>query len=78
MTKYRVNIGGRRYKTFKTLATAQKFTNEVIDKLNIFLNIEEVKEDRPEYGKLYSLTGGHGQPCVFNGNTWAESEVVEK
>ena len=33
------------------------------------------KCDRPEYGKQYSLTGGHGQPCILNGNSWKESEV---
>ena len=32
------------------------------------------KEDKPESGKIYSLTGGHGVPCIANGNTWAESE----
>lgn len=31
--------------------------------------------DQPEYGKQYSLTGGHGQPSIAGGNTWAESEV---
>ena len=30
----------------------------------------------PEYGKQYRLTGGTGTPCVANGNTWAESEVL--
>lgn len=30
---------------------------------------------QPEYGKMYSLTGGHGQPSILGGNTWAESEV---
>ncbi len=31
--------------------------------------------DKPEAGKLYSLTGGHGTPSIASGNTWAESEV---
>ena len=31
--------------------------------------------NKPEYGKLYSLTGGKGQKCIVNGNTWTESEV---
>lgn len=30
---------------------------------------------RPEYGKLYALTGATGKAAIFNGNTWAESEV---
>lgn len=32
-------------------------------------------EDRPEYGKVYALTGGMDTPALSNGNTWAESEV---
>ena len=32
---------------------------------------------KPEAGKLYSLTGGHGTPSIASGNTWAESEVKE-
>ena len=32
---------------------------------------------KPEAGKVYSLTGGHGTPSIANGNTWAESEVKE-
>jgi len=34
-------------------------------------------EDKPEQGKIYSLFGGTGEPCIANGNTWAESEVKE-
>lgn len=34
-----------------------------------------IKENRPEYGKMYSLTGGTGKKAISNGNTWAESEV---
>ena len=30
---------------------------------------------KPEPGKIYSLTGGHGTPSIASGNTWAESEV---
>ena len=33
--------------------------------------------DKPEPGKVYSLTGGHGTPSIASGNTWAESEVKE-
>jgi hypothetical protein len=37
----------------------------------------EAKEDKPEQGKIYSLTSGNGEPCIAKGNTWAESEVKE-
>ena len=33
---------------------------------------------KPEAGKMYSLTGGKGQPSIANGNTWAESEISEE
>ncbi len=33
------------------------------------------REDAPITGKQYMLTGGHGEKCILNGNTWAESEV---
>jgi hypothetical protein len=33
--------------------------------------------DRPESGKQYRLTGGPGTPAISNGNTWAESAVLE-
>ena len=36
------------------------------------------KEDKPEAGKVYALTGGPGSACIANGNTWAESEVTEE
>ena len=36
------------------------------------------KEDKPEEGKVYALTGGPGSRCIANGNTWAESEVKEQ
>ena len=32
-------------------------------------------EDKPVYGKTYALTGSPNEPCILNGNTWAESEV---
>lgn len=31
--------------------------------------------DRPEYGVQYALTGGKGQACIANGNSWSESKV---
>ena len=33
------------------------------------------QEDKPEDGKVYSLTGAKGTACISNGNTWKESEV---
>ena len=30
--------------------------------------------DKPEFGKVYSLTGGSSTKSIANGNTWAESE----
>lgn len=31
--------------------------------------------DIPQADKVYKLTGGPGEKCIANGNTWAESEV---
>ena len=36
------------------------------------------KKDKPEAGKIYSLTGAPGVACIANGNTWADSEYKEK
>tara|TARA_R100001079_G_scaffold54744_1_gene27981 strand:- start:211 stop:531 length:321 start_codon:yes stop_codon:yes gene_type:complete len=36
------------------------------------------KENKPEAGKLYALTGGPGSKCIANGNTWEESMVGEE
>jgi hypothetical protein len=36
------------------------------------------KEDKPQPGKVYSLTGGPGTPSIAAGNTWAESLVKEE
>ena len=33
------------------------------------------KEDKPEAGKTYALTGARGTSCIANGNSWKESEV---
>ena len=35
-------------------------------------------EDKPEANKQYALTGGPGDKCILNGNSWKESEVNEK
>jgi hypothetical protein len=34
-------------------------------------------KDKPEQGKIYSLFGAKGEPCIAKGNTWAESEVKD-
>ena len=38
---------------------------------------EDLEEDKPEDGKVYSLTGAKGTACIANGNTWKESEVKD-
>ena len=35
----------------------------------------ECTTEEPTSGKQYALTGGPGDSCIANGNTWAESEV---
>ena len=39
--------------------------------------LEANKEDKPEEGKVYALTGGPGARCIANGFSWAESEVTD-
>ncbi len=34
-------------------------------------------KDKPEADKIYALTAGKGKPSIANGNTWAQSEVIE-
>lgn len=34
-------------------------------------------EDRPEYGRVYALTGDDNTPSIMRGDSWAESEVRE-
>ena len=36
------------------------------------------KENKPQAGKLYALTGGPGSKCIANGNTWEEAVVGEE
>ena len=36
------------------------------------------KEDKPEAGKVYALTGGPGSKCIANGHSWADSLVKEE
>tara|TARA_Y100000289_G_scaffold49644_1_gene50328 strand:- start:472 stop:660 length:189 start_codon:yes stop_codon:yes gene_type:complete len=58
--------------------------NELIKKLNKenappdgWSAADVVKEDKPEEGKVYALTGAPGARCIANGNTWKESEVKD-
>ena len=37
-----------------------------------------IDKDKPIPGKVYALTGGHNQPSIANGNTWAESAVKDE
>ena len=39
--------------------------------------VEIIKEDKPEQGKIYALTGGTKDKSIAQGNTWAESIVTE-
>jgi len=39
---------------------------------------EKFKENKPEEGKIYALTGAPGETCIANGNTWMESEIKEE
>ena len=55
---------------------------KLIKQMNEYFGCEYIvdaskKEDKPEEGKVYALTGGRDNKCIANGNTWAESEVKE-
>ena len=45
------------------------FDYEIIDKDEL----PPAKENKPQAGKLYALTGVPGSKCIANGNTWEES-----
>jgi hypothetical protein len=38
---------------------------------------DAVKEDKPEPGKVYALTGGPGARCIANGHSWKDSVVED-
>lgn len=40
-------------------------------------SLQDQVKDKPVEGKVYALTGGPGSRCIANGNTWAESEVID-
>jgi len=52
-------------------------TNKLIKKMNEYYGCEYIVKDKPEANKVYKLTGGHGEKCIANGNTWKESEVKD-
>ena len=37
-----------------------------------------MKNDKPQEGKVYALTGASKSKCIANGNTWIESEVPKQ
>ena len=37
----------------------------------------KIKEDKPQAGKVYALTGARGSRCIANGDTWRDSEVKD-
>ena len=59
-------------------------SKKLIQQMNDYYGTEYIKdeskpkEDKPEDGKVYALTGGPGSRCIANGNTWAESEVDQQ
>lgn len=52
-------------------------TNKLIKKMNEYYGSEYIVKDKPKPNKVYKLTGGHGEKCIANGNTWKESEVKD-
>ena len=58
-------------------------SKKLIQQMNDYYGTEYIKdeskpkEDKPEAGKVYALTGAPGSRCIANGYTWAESEVQE-
>ena len=36
------------------------------------------KENAPEAGKLYALTGAPGSRCIANGHSWKDSAVEQR
>ena len=61
----------------------RKKKKSIIEQMNDYYGCEyivdgsKLKEDKPEGGKVYALTGSRGSRCIANGNTWEESVVKE-
>ena len=56
---------------------------KLIKKMNEYFGEQYIvdaskKEDKPKEGKVYRLTGGSGEICIANGNSWSESEVKDE
>lgn len=60
---------------FTSVFNGQKYILTLDDGAATLLPVSIKKEDKPEYGKVYALTGGSDQPSIMNGNNWVESEV---
>ena len=58
-------------------------SKKLVQQMNDYYGTEYIKddsnskEDKPEEGKVYALTGATGTRCIANGNTWKESEVKD-
>ena len=66
---------GREEKTVKVILAGESGTAEYCADCARNNPYVKVDKGRPEYGKIYSLTGAEKDKCIMNGNTWAESEV---
>lgn len=42
------------------------------------MKMKRTATDRPQPGKVYSLTGARGTACIANGASWAESECLQE
>ena len=53
-------------------------TKEILlNKMALECAKEYLKENKPQEGKVYALTGGPGAKCISNGNSWSDSEVPQ-
>ena len=59
-------------------------SKKLIQQMNDYYGTEYIKdeskpkEDKPEAGKVYALTGGPGSRCIANGYGWKDSEIKEE
>lgn len=68
---YMTNANPLKFKTCKECG------NYYVGKYCLECEYSTFKKNKPEYGKVYALTGATGTPCIANGNTWAESVVKQ-
>ena len=52
--------------------TEYEYTGDGLKKVS-----EKSYVDKPEQGKVYSLTGAKGSKCIANGNSWKDSEFKD-